>query len=212
MSAFDPLRAYLERTSLAAGAPYSAKELDNLEKFFVPQTLRRGEFLQRVGESVPYAAFVAAGCLRSYVIDSKGEEVILQFAPQNWWLGDSAFLTGGKTCECFIDAITRAELLVFDQGAFQKMMDETPIYAVNFRIAFQKSAAAKDRRIVDALSRSVEERYLDFLKTYPAIANQVPQRMLASYLGVSPETVSRVRRHLSRRHVRNVSAGPSSRH
>lgn len=66
-----------------------------------------------------------------------------------------------------------------------------------FRVAFQKYAAAKDRRILNALSMSVEDRYLDFLKTYPAIAHQVPQWMLASYLGMSPETLSRVRKHLA---------------
>ncbi|HJZ72939.1 MAG TPA: Crp/Fnr family transcriptional regulator [Vicinamibacterales bacterium] len=196
MSAFDPLRRYLERRSRP---PYSAKELDFLETLFVPRTLRRGEFLQRAGEPVPYAAFVAAGCLRSYVIDAKGEEVILQFAPPDWWLGDSAFLTGGTTCESYIDAITDAELLAFDQKGFQKMMDGGPHFAANFRIAFQKAAAAKDRRIVDALSLPVEERYLDFVKTYPAIANQVPQRMIASYLGTSPETLSRIRKQLSRK-------------
>jgi hypothetical protein len=69
-----------------------------------------------------------------------------------------------------------------------------------FRVAFKKYAAARDRRIINALSMSVEERYLDFLNTYPAIAVQVPQRMLASYLGVSPDTLSRVRKHLSQKY------------
>jgi len=196
MSAFDPLRRFLESKGRP---PFSAEELDYFEGFFVPRTLQPGEFLQRAGDPVRYAAFVASGCVRSYVIDSRGEEVILQFAAQDWWLGDRTFLTGGTTCECFIDAITRADLLLFDLSSFQKMMDAVPAFAVNFRVAFQKRAAANERRIIDALSLSAEEKYLDFLKTYPAIANQVPQRMLASYLGVSPETLSRVRKHLSQR-------------
>lgn len=110
MSAFDPLRAYLE-----SKAPFTAKELHFLEGLFVPTTLRAGEFLQRAGEPVRYAAFVARGCLRSYVIDGNGEEVILEFAPENWWLGDRTFLTGGTTCECFIDAVGHSDLLLFDQ-------------------------------------------------------------------------------------------------
>jgi CRP-like cAMP-binding protein len=79
------------------------------------------------------------------------------------------------------------------------MVECVPTFAAMFRLAFQKYAAAKDRRIINALSMSVEERYVDFVKTYPAIAHQVPQRMLASYLGVSPETLSRVRKHLAHR-------------
>jgi CRP/FNR family transcriptional regulator, anaerobic regulatory protein len=194
MSEFDPLRAYLQRR-----APFTAKELDALEEFFVPATRRPGEFLQRAGEPVRYAAFVAKGCLRSYVVDAKGQEVILEFAPDDWWLGDRTFLTGGTTCECFIDAIVDSELLLFDQASHQRMVACIPTFAAMFRIAFQKYAAEKDRRIINALSMSVEERYLEFLQRYPGIAQRVPQRMLASYLGVTPETLSRVRRHLSQK-------------
>jgi CRP-like cAMP-binding protein len=192
MSAFDSLREYL-----ASKAPFSAPELDFLEGLFVPATLGSGGFLQRAGEPIRHAAFVAKGCLRSYVIDANGKEVILEFAPQNWWIGDRTFLTGGTTCECFIDSIGQSDLLLFDQRSHQKMVEGVPTFAAMFRVAFQKYAAAKDRRIINALSMSIEERYLDFMKTYPAIARQVPQRMLASYLGVSPETLSRVRRNLS---------------
>ena len=194
MSAFDPLRAYLE-----SKAPFTTKELDALEPLFIPAALRPGEFLQCAGEPMRHAAFVAKGCLRSYVIDATGEEVVLEFAPENWWIGDRTFLTGGTTCECFIDSVGHSDLLLFDQPSHQKMVECVPTFAAMFRVAFQKYAAAKDRRIINALSMSIEERYLDFLKTYPAIARQVPQRMLASYLGVSPETLSRVRKQLSRK-------------
>ena len=194
MAVFDPLRAYLQ-----SKAPFTPTELDLLEELFVPTTLRPGEFMQRAGEPVRHAAFVAKGCLRSYVTDANGEEVVLEFAPENWWIGDRTFLTGGTTCECFIDSIGPSDLLLFDQPSHQRMVECVPTFAAMFRVAFQKYAAAKDRRIVNALSLSAEERYLDFLKTYPAIALQVPQRMVASYLGVSPETLSRVRKHLSQK-------------
>jgi CRP-like cAMP-binding protein len=192
MSAFDPLRAYFQ-----SKAHFAAKDLDFLETLFVPATRRSGEFLQRAGEPVRYAAFVASGCLRSYIVDAKGHEVILEFAPETWWLGDRTFLTGGTTCECFIDAIVDSELLLFDQAAHEQMVEWVPTFAAIFRKAFEKYAAEKDRRIINALSLSVEERYLEFLKRHPTIAQQVPQRMLASYLGVTPETLSRVRKHLS---------------
>lgn len=77
------------------------------------------------------------------------------------------------------------------------MVEDSPVFAAAFRLGFQKYAAAKDQRIINALSLPVEERYREFLRTYPTVARQVPQRMLAAYLGVTPETLSRVRRHLS---------------
>ena len=113
--------------------------------------------------------------------------------------GDRTFLTGGATCECFIDSVGHSDLLLFDQRSHQQMVECVPTFAAMFRVAFQKYAAAKDRRIINALSMSVEERYVEFVKTYPAIVRQVPQRMLASYLGVAPETLSRVRKSLTSR-------------
>ncbi len=192
MSSFDPLRAYLE-----ARAPFTATELHFLEGLFIPKTLRPREFLQRAGEPVRYAAFVSTGCLRSYVVDSNGGEVILEFALPNWWLGDHTFLTGGATCECFIDAVRHSDLLLFDRASHQKMIEHSPVFAAMYRVAFQKYAAAKDRRIIGALSMTAEDRYLEFLKKSPDIARQVPQRMMASYLGISPETLSRIRKHRS---------------
>ena len=90
-------------------------------------------------------------------------------------------------------------LLLIDPASHREIVEHVPGYAAAFRTGLQKHAAAKDNRIVSALSASAEERYEDFLKTYPSIAQRVPQWMLASYLGVSPETVSRIRKNRSRR-------------
>ena len=147
-------------------------------------------------ENVPSPVVTASS---SYVIDASGKEVTLEFASDNWWLEDRTFLVGGTTCECFIDSIGHSDVLLFEQSSHQKMVECVPTFATMYRIAFQKYSAAKDRRIINALSMSIEERYVEFLNTYPAIAFQVPQRMLASYLGVSPETLSRVRKHLSQK-------------
>jgi CRP-like cAMP-binding protein len=98
-----------------------------------------------------------------------------------------------------MDAIEDSELLLIDPPSHQRLLDNIPGYAAAFRTGLQRHAAAKDRRIINALSTSAEERYVDFIETYPSIALRVPQWMVASYLGISPETVSRIRKNLSRK-------------
>jgi CRP-like cAMP-binding protein len=194
ISAFDVLRAYL-----ANRAVFTEEEFELIRTFFVPRLLQAGEFLQRAGDVSRYAAFVAKGCLRSYVIDSKGKEHIVQFAPENWWVADGISLAAGTASQYFIDAIEDAELLLIDSPSHQELVERVPGYAAAFRTGLQRHAAAKDRRIVSSLSASAEQRYVEFLETYPSIATRVPQWMLASYLGLSPETLSRVRKNLSRK-------------
>lgn len=194
MSSFDRLRVYLE----ARGA-FAESEFEMMKSIFVPMPLRSGEFLQRAGEPARHAAFVAEGCIRMYAIDSNGKEHIVQFAPENWWLSDSASLMTKAPSQYFIDAIEDSEVLLLDPPSHQKLLERIPAYAAAFQTGLQKHAAAKDRRIINSLSTSAEERYLDFMETYPSIALRVPQRMVASYLGITPETVSRIRKNLSRK-------------
>jgi CRP/FNR family transcriptional regulator, anaerobic regulatory protein len=146
-----------------------------------------------------HAAFVPTGCLRSYVIDGKGKEHIVQFAPDDWWLADNNSLMSGTPSQYFIDAVEDSTVLLIDPPSHQQIVERVPSYAASFRSGLQRHAAAKDQRIVSALSTSADERYQEFLRTYPSIALRVPQWMLASYLGVSPETLSRIRKSLSRK-------------
>ena len=166
---------------------------------FQPTALRSGEFLQRAGEQAKYGAFVAKGCLRSYTIDTKGKEHIVQFAPENWWLADNVSLMNKTPSQFFVDAIEDSELMLIDSEAHQRVIENVPGYAAAFRTGLQKHAAAKDQRIVHSLSATAEERYLAFLQMYPSIVLLVPQWMLASYLGISPETLSRIRKDLSKK-------------
>ncbi len=167
---------------------------------FIAKRLAAHEFLQRAGGVAKYSAFVANGCLRKYVIDAQGKEHIIQFAPETWWLADSASLESGAPSQYFIDAVEDSELLLIDAPSHETLVDKVPGYAAGFRKGLLRHAAARDERIASSLSASAAERYIQFLKTYPSIATRVPQRMLASYLGVSPETISRIRRKLSTSH------------
>jgi CRP-like cAMP-binding protein len=194
VAAFDVLRVYLE-----ARAAFTEEEFALMRTLFQPRELHPGDFLQRAGDVARYAAFIANGCLRSYVIDAKGKEHIVQFAPETWWLADATSLASGQPSEYFYEAIEHSEVLLIDSPSHQTIVDRVPGYAASFRTGLQRHAAAKDKRIAITLTASAEERYLEFLKTYASIASRVPQWMLASYLGVSPETLSRIRKDLSRK-------------
>ncbi len=193
MSEFHRLRAYLE-----SKATFTEEEFAFMETLYLPRALRAGEFLQRAGDVATHGAFVATGCLRKYVIDAKGKEHIVQFAPENWWVGEGLATAPDTPAQYFIDAVEDSNLLLFDSASLQRQVERIPGAAVAFRVGLQRAGAAKEHQIVNALSMSAEERYEAFLKKYPSIALRVPQFMLASYLGVSPETLSRIRKNRSR--------------
>jgi CRP-like cAMP-binding protein len=191
---FEILRAYFERSF-----PVNDEQFALIKSVMMTKSLRKGQFLLREGEVAKFGAFVARGILRSYVIDNKGKEHIIQFAPENWWISDKSGLTDGSPSTFFIDAIEDSDMLLIDLKGHHTLIEKLPGYADSFRMGIQKRAAVKDQRIVHSLTATAEERYNDFMETYPSIARRVPQHMLASYLGITPETVSRIRKQASRK-------------
>jgi CRP/FNR family transcriptional regulator, anaerobic regulatory protein len=189
VSPFSVLREYLE-----ARASFSEDDLALVRSVLRERTLQPHETLQRAGDVARAAAFVAHGCLRMYVIDAKGKEVIVQFAPETWWLADNISLMSKSPSQYFIDAIEPSQVLLLEADGHLLLLQRVPGYAAAFQTGVHRHAAVKDQRIVSTLSASAEDRYHEFLKTYPSIAQRVPQWMIASYLGVSAETVSRIRR------------------
>lgn len=192
---FEKLRAFFERS-----VPLTDEQFDFIKSQFTPRYVKKYEILVRAGEISKFGIFVASGCLRTYTIDNKGKEHILQFSVENWWTGDlNSFVTSTPTTY-FIDALEDSEVLLFGDTALRKVMSYVPAMAEQYQSGLQKSASAKNQRIVSSLSATAEERYDSFLKTYPTIAQRVPQHMIASYLGISPETLSRIRKLLSQKH------------
>jgi CRP/FNR family transcriptional regulator, anaerobic regulatory protein len=189
---FDVLYTYLSERM-----PLTREQFDAVQGYFIPKKLSRGELLLREGEMAKYGCFVSKGCLRSYVVDNKGKEHVVQFAPENWWLSDIDSMVHKKPTLYFMDAIEPSDVLLIDLPSFQKLMSDLPGLAQSFQSGQQKHNAAKDKRIIATLTSDAEARYHQFLETYPTIAQRVPQHMLASYLGISPETLSRIRRKWS---------------
>jgi CRP-like cAMP-binding protein len=160
-----------------------------------PTHVRKGEILLRAGEMTNAAYYVETGCLRSYLIDDKGKEHIYQFAPEDWIISDEEAMQEQKPALLYIDAIEDSVIRVIHQPSDLKsnLDNDTAQQLLN---SLEKKVNAFRRRIIQLLSATAEERYLAFIKTYPDLAQRVPLKMIASYLGITPESLSRVRKEL----------------
>ena len=172
-------------------------ELNYSKTLFLPKKLRKRQFLLQEGDVCKYQAFVERGMLRSYRIDEGGSEHILQFASEGWWVADlSSYLTG-ETSVFSIEALEDSELLLLSKPSWDTLMQRVPKFEHYFRIIIQNHLIATQKRVIQSHTETAEEMYLKFLETYPGCIQRIPQHMIASYIGISRETLSRLRKHLA---------------
>jgi CRP/FNR family transcriptional regulator, anaerobic regulatory protein len=157
----------------------------------------KGHLLLRKGTVNQFAFFVEKGLLRFYSIDEKGKEHILQFAPENWWISDRNSLCTNEPSEYYIEAFEDTTVILLNQEFLQKASETSKQFRTFHESLLHKHINQLYRRINSLISTSAKERYLEFLKTYPNITQRVPQWMIASYLGITPEALSRVRKELA---------------
>lgn len=153
--------------------------------------IRRKQLLQRKGDTHSKAYFVRKGLLKSYMLDEKGKEHIFMFAPENWIVTDINSVTNYGQTELFIQAIEDSEVEVIQGDAFMKL---THKLQSNSQLEVQKLLkrnAVLQKRIISLMSKSAIERYEDFIATYPGIVQRVPQKLIASYLGITPQALSK---------------------
>lgn len=161
--------------------------------------LKRKEFLLRQGEICRTENFIVKGCLRVYSIDDNGFEHIIMFGIEDWWVGDLlSFLTATKS-NYFIDALEDTEVLQLSKDNLERLYQEVPKFERFFRLILQNAFVAQQQRINQSLSFNAEQRYLDFIKKYPAFEQRIPQKQLAAYLGITPVFLSMLRKRMSRK-------------
>jgi CRP-like cAMP-binding protein len=166
------------------------------------KTFKKGQIILNAGDLKSEAYFVNSGLLRYFSIDEKGKEHIIQFAPENWMLSDRDTTVFNSPSVFYIDAIEDTEVVVVKKDFFPAMQDIIPeILQLNI-LMLHNSIRFMQKRINMLLSATAEERYLDFIKLYPNLTLRVPQWMIASYLGITPESLSRVRKDLAKKHFR----------
>lgn len=175
------------------------EEIDRVSSYVTQRKLRKGHFLFQEGEVCTFMTYVVRGALRKYSVDPKGEEHIVQFAVRDWWIGDMYSAFTGKPTRFYVDALEDSDILVIEQASIEKLFDEVPAFERFFRILLQNNHIATEKRIADALSLSALERYLQFQSSFPTIEHCVPQRHIASYLGITPQSLSRIRRQRTKK-------------
>jgi CRP-like cAMP-binding protein len=187
------VRRHLERH-----VPASDEELEALREALAPRFVRKHEVLSRQGELAPHLYFVERGCLRSYSTDARGVEHVVRFAVEGWWLSDLHSFFTGEPSWYSIDALEPSDLLVMTRAEQDRLCEAYPVFDRYFRKLLEGLAVASQRRLLGLLAGTAEDRYRQFMDTYRTIAQRLPQHQIASYLGVTPEALSRVRARRSR--------------
>lgn len=174
----------------------SAADKKLLSETFHVKKLKRKQFLLEAGDIARFTYFVTKGCLRTYFTDKDGEEHVLGFSIEDWWAGDIAGFTKEEPSIFSIDALEDSEVLFTDRSGMEKLYVAIPQLEKYFRIIFQNALAAQFQRINYTNSFTAEERYVAFQKKYPQFDRRIPQKYLASYLGITPEFLSKLKKHL----------------
>jgi CRP-like cAMP-binding protein len=148
----------------------------------------------QAGEVSKYENFINTGVMRSYTIDKEGNEHIAMFGIEGWWIGDMYSFLAETPSTQNIDALEDTEILQISKTDLNKLYKEVPKFDRFFRILLQNAFVANQDRILASISQTAEEQYLAFVKKYPTLEQRIPQHQVASYLGITPETISRIRK------------------
>ncbi|KAB1232444.1 Crp/Fnr family transcriptional regulator [Chryseobacterium viscerum] len=170
------------------------EQKSQLQSFFTLKKLRKKQYLLQEGDICKSLSFVSKGLLKSYFLDEKGNENINMFAFEGWWISDFNSFINQEKSVLNIDAIEETEVLMITLEDYEKMMLEIPVMDRYFRILYQNSLVTKDYRLIVSNSYTAEEKYLQLTQKNPEMIKRVPHNLIASYLGLAPETVSRIRK------------------
>lgn len=165
----------------------------------VEKKLRKRQYLLQEGDVCVNNCFVVKGCLRLYLVGENGTEHMLRFAVENWWMSDQESLNNGIPSKNNIDALEDSEVILIGQANYLNLQKTIPKFRELVERLKARSFEASQRRILSNISFSSEKKYQDFLKNYPDIFYRIPMHMIASYLGISRETLSRIKNQSDRK-------------
>ena len=191
---FEAFENYLKEK-----ANLDAEEISAVRAVSIEKKVRKRQYLLQEGDVCHYECFIVRGCLRTYKVDNNGVDHILRFAVENWWISDRESYNNGSPSKCNIDALENCEVILIDKPDFILLLNTIPKFKIFIDILLARSYDAIQDRVMGAISYSTEEKYQNFITRFPDIFYRVPLHMIASYRGVSRETLSRVRNQFSKK-------------
>ncbi len=193
LASIEPLLSYFDNL-----IPLNKEEKELVRAKFHPRLFRKRQYVLQEGNVCTHFYFVVRGCLRMYKIDEKGGTHILQFAAENYWINDLGSFHGVKPSTLNIDALEDTVVLQISRDDLISLYIDAPKFNRIFRVLIENSFVRLQERLLQNISSTAEERYQSFLEVYPHLVNRLSQVQIASFLGITPEFLSRLRNRLSK--------------
>jgi CRP-like cAMP-binding protein len=186
----------LLRKHVAKRIPINEGEWQEFFGLFTPKKLKKREFLTKPGDANDASAYIVSGCLRTFYTDNKGHEHTMQIGFEDWWAGDLlAFITGSPAYYS-VEALEDTELLMLSRSDQEAFYSKNLKFEKYFRMLLQSAYVAGQLRMISTMSKNAEERYVDLVQKYPHMEQRIAQHHIASYLGITPEALSRIKRSI----------------
>ena len=185
---------------LESQVKFSEEERKIIQSYFKSKKLKRKQFFLQEGEICNCLAFIVKGSLYSYSIDSKGTEHVIQFGLEGWWIADLYSFFTKEPSTLNIEVLEDCELLFIEKINQDELMKKIPRFEGYYRVLYQNAYIALQKRIGGTIGLSAEEKYANLIEQYTPLLNRVPQHLIASYLGITPETLSRIRKQAAEQH------------
>ncbi|HHC79906.1 MAG TPA: Crp/Fnr family transcriptional regulator [Flavobacteriia bacterium] len=178
-------------------SPLSDSEISELKSKLIEKKVKRRQFILQEGDVCKHYTFVVSGCFKMYKVDDKGQEHNLQFAIENGWIADIGSFHTDKPSELYIEALEQSIVLQISKPDLIYLYSHYPKFDRNFRVLIENAFISLQKRVLQNISSTAEERYLYFLKSYPNLFNRISNVQIASYIGVTPEFLSKIRKSIA---------------
>lgn len=184
-------------SAIESRVPLNNQQKTEIIRAFTARRVRKGQFLLHAGAVGRNQLFITKGSAVTYFIDLNGHEHVIQFGIEGWWIGDFQSYIFQKPATCNVEALEDTEILEASYEAIHRLYDLVPPFERYYRIIIQLGYASFQQRVLQNLSMSAEDRLIEFHKRYPRLELRLPQKVIASYLGMTPEFFSKLKKRLN---------------